>query len=126
MRTWIFLLAMVLAWPAQAAWIRADEATGEIYEVWREELYAKTGEVSVDVGNVKFTARTHRWDGAALRLATADEIAAWDAKFNPSDAEIIDQTWADNPLIRAMILRDAKRGGKTVQQILDELKAELP
>ena len=44
----------------------------------------------------------------------------------PTDAEIIDQTWQDNPLIRALIKREARRGNKTVQQILDELKAELP
>ena len=44
----------------------------------------------------------------------------------PTDAEIIDQTWQNNPLIRALILREAKGRGRTPQQILDELKAELP
>jgi hypothetical protein len=68
-------------------WIRADEATGEIYEVWREKLYAKAGEVSVDIGDTEFTPRTHRWDvpADALRVATEAEITAWDAKFNPPD-----------------------------------------
>ncbi|KKK87658.1 hypothetical protein LCGC14_2751040 [marine sediment metagenome] len=111
MKIWIFLLTMILAWPVQAAWIRADEVTGEIYEVWREELYAKAGEVSVDVGNAKFTVRTHRWDGNALRLATAAEIATWDAKFNPP-----------NPSLELeAALTGLKGTGATIDQLIDAL-----
>ncbi|KKM63910.1 hypothetical protein LCGC14_1506660, partial [marine sediment metagenome] len=68
-----------------------------------------------------------RWDEGTLGPEpTLNEIQAFPGAFPspPTDAEIIDQTWEDNPLIRAMILRDARRGNKTVQQILDELKTE--
>ncbi len=113
MKILAFLVAAILAWPAQAAWIRADETTGEIYEVWREELYTKTGEVSVDVGNAKFFVRTHRWDAGAgaLRLATETEIAAWDAKFNPPDPS--------TELEAA--LQGLKGTGATIDQLIDVL-----
>ncbi len=70
-----------------------------------------------------------RWNEDALGPEpTLDELAAFPGNQPPppNDAEIIDQTWADNPLIRALIKREARGGNKTVQQILDELKAELP
>ena len=63
-------------------------------------------------------ARTAQWDAQELTFANQPSP--------PTDAEIIDQTWQDNPLIRTLILREARGRGKTAQQILDELKAELP
>lgn len=92
-------------------WIRASIATGEIYEQWVEPLFAKPGEVSVNVGNVEFEARTHRWDNGAgaLRTATPAERTDWDSKFNPPDPT--------SELIGA--LTALKGTGATVDQLID-------
>ncbi len=81
-------------------------------------------------------------DGRGAYIAEWDEMILGpkptggdlDAVTSAQIQAVIDQEELDrfnariqgDPLIRAMISREARRGNKTVQQILDELKAELP